>query len=229
MRISTSLILGISFLGANAAAGQNLLENGTFGSNLVGWSFSEPLPPETAIAWDAFGNPDGSLTISSGWETSPPAYAIAAESQCLTPDDLAYNPLSVGDDVFYLQLTGDVYSELDGSGDNCRLNIALYDQPDCSDSPAESPSGAAIYHAWEARSELAAITPTIAAFRVRLTLRKYPGVAESSCRYDNLALIGPPPPTLIIPTLQFVGLLALALTIASAALVALRLRKPSAR
>ena len=124
MRISTSLILGISLLGANAAAGQNLLENGTFDSDLLGWSFSQPLPPDTAITWDTFGNPDGSLRISSGWETPPNAYPIVAQSQCLTPDDLPFNPLSFGEDVFYIHLTGQVYSELEGSSDNCRLKIS---------------------------------------------------------------------------------------------------------
>lgn len=75
---------------------------------------------------------------------------------------------------------------------------------------------------WTHIDEELFVAPPTQALRVQLRLRRTSGQTLSQCRFDNIALFGPPQPTLEIPTTSEIGLGVLVGLLVLAGVVTLR-------
>lgn len=193
-----------------------LISNGTFDATIAGWEL--PTVADTTVSWQADGVPSGSLRIESALD-APAGTPIFVRSPCI--------PIQSGADYFR---SADVRAESTPPGAGaCNFDIFAYGDSECSEPHIGNTfSDAGPDGVW---------TPIVSgphplsppAVRIVLWMRRFPSDV-SACSFDNVSFLGPPPPSALeIPVLDRASLLALTLAIASAALVALRLRKPSAR
>lgn len=214
MRTTTTLITFFCFLLlGRAAQAQLLLTNGDFDQDLSGWEL--PSTPDTTATWQADGNPAGSLRIESSWAGPPPMTAINVidvRSACFAIVEGTY------------QLEGDVRTELGSGMDECHLDLALFDELDCSGGETSRVQILANEQGtWERLGGPIFLTPgKRVAFRVALSLWKYPFPVTTTCSFDNVVLRGPNPLPHEIPTLDSLALVALTLSLAIAAMAILR-------
>ena len=208
----TTPILATLFLCSLAAHAQSI-PNGTFDSDLSGWTL--PNPPDTTITWDAFGNPGGSMRIGSNW--SPPGSTSfgVRTTACLDLPAGAYT------------LSADVFAEAMVNGiSRCLLNVTHYSLPNCAESnPGGSPSELSPSGSWQHLAvDFDVFEPVTSSWRFTLVMERYPSEEPSLCYFDNVRLLGPPVQTVEVPTLNGTALFAYGSVLAAAALMALRRR-----
>lgn len=188
---------------------QNLLDNGGFQTDISGWTITGS--PEITVNWTAFGNPSGGLEMLAVGDTQG---AISAEAQtpCLT--------LEGGEHL----ITGDTYPQgLVGTG-FCGVNRLRYFNTTCSGGPASNDAFTNAEATWTTLTgPLTVHDPDGDSFKIVLTMTQ-PGAGSGSrgCTFDNIALFGPTPSSLEIPTADARGLTALALAAAVLGMAAIR-------
>lgn len=187
------------------------IPNGTFDDDLSGWDV--PPFPDTVIAWDFFGNPEGSMRIESSWNPPPTVVGIPVlTSDCF---DLPVGNYSLEVDYFGQSLSG--------GGALCALEYYRYVGAGCPWSPSGGSSTDGTSGSWRSLTVGFDVFDGVArSWRIGLSMVKAPGAETAVCHFDNLRLIGPPPSTLEIPTLGDVGLLLVAALLAGVGVVALR-------
>lgn len=208
MRTTIATLLLVLFCPAVAAAGVvELIGNGTFDGDISGWTI--PTAPDTTIEWDPGGVPGGSLRIESSWVASP-GTPISVLSPCF-----AIQP------GFYAS-SAEVRSRIRPLGSGfCNFDYLIYGNSSCSEAPISNTfDHGELDEVWESvggyQIQLAASGGV--AFRITMQMIKYPFDEVSTCWYDNVSLLGPPPPpsALEIPTAHPIGLVALGLLLAAA-------------
>lgn len=179
------------------AGATNLISNGSFDSDLTGWS-SAPVPNST-FAWDAFGNPQGSLRITSSAEY------VWAETfgPCLV--------LAPGIELY--EIAGGAYAV--GPGAQCRVEFAQYLSTDCSGPRASGGLHVSPSQEWESQTYTMAAAWGYASMRPALINVRTAG-PETACHFDNIRVYPFGAPALVIPTADARGLALLAAAIALA-------------
>ncbi len=202
MRISIAILVA-STVAASSVHAQPL-PNPTFDTDTAGWTL--PTEANTNSAWDAFGNPDGSLRITSSYDPSPDLfYFVEATGACITPQIPG---------VYSIE--GDVYQASPGA--ECRLEMAFYAEPGCTGERGSGLSPNQPVGVWHHQIH----ATSFPSFRVAMIQAREPAHGENTCYFDNLTLTGPNPSPLEIPTANDVGIATLTLLLAAAALLRFR-------
>lgn len=204
----TTIVRGLALLAlvtsGPLAASHNLLANPSFEHDLDGWTIATP--PNTTVTWDSFGDPAGSLRITT------------SEPQDVT---LAYQCVN-GPEGFYT-VTGRTYTPSTNPALLlCDVTIRGWSEPDCTGSEfflLNDLSPTDQWVDWEATQVLGEFG--IQSLGIGVRGYRLGGPGETTCYFDNLELRGPASP-LAIPSLGGIGAVALAALLGVAALVALR-------
>lgn len=204
-RIPLTLAASVLLLSTLPADAQNLLSNGQFDGGVDGWASDDPLPPDSAFSWDpSEGVPPGSALLESSFDGNAD---IVVSSACL--------PFQGEADY---RIVADLLSD---EGDCVLLLEAHVDSSDCSGQINPQIYFQAPDLGWSRIDQTVFVGAETQAMRVQLLLRRTPG-SLAQCRYDNVALFGPPQPTLEIPALGPRGLGALAVLLLVVGLTMLR-------
>lgn len=196
-----SLILTLLVLVAcPRAAARQLVPNGTFDHDLSGWPFEDYA--DTTITWDAFGNPGGSLRVTTS-STDPGLKFITGP--CISEPEGHY------------VVTADVYRPSPGSPlFLCRVALRGWTGPGCTGQDGITltppPPPLDTWFQTSMDQDIAADGP-IRSFAVVLDTGRNNAPGESTCYFDNVRLTGPPVSTLEIPTLSAPALAMLALLV----------------
>jgi hypothetical protein len=166
--------------------------------------------PGTEIEWDPFGNPGGSLRITT--TEGDRGTKLVRSARISGPEGL------------YL-LEGQTYHSSAEPFVTCRIYFSAWETDDCS-GPAPVPiSTPQTFDVWSDHTGEANLdeswTPPIRSIAVALTANRATPGGGSTCYFDNIVLRGPTP-TFAIPTTSPVGLVLLAAAIALAGGIALR-------
>lgn len=205
----------VALLAPAAASAQLLLPNGRFDHDIAGWV--DPGHPDTEVAWDPFGNPGGSLRVTS---TGSDPVTKVIRSQCIS-----------GPEGYYT-FEADTYRPAPPPGGayvNCLAQIRQWENPDCTGAFAtQAIDGPNPAGAWLHRAGDALLEDDTGGFQVRsiaVVLLAYRGdpTGEATCHIDNVVLRGPSP-TLEIPTASATGLALLAVLVGLAGAFHLRHR-----
>ncbi len=209
-RLAPVLATAALFLSSGSAAGQVLVSD-SFDTHIAGF---EAPPNPAGISWSASGVPGGSLQLTTPSGTQPYAWA---RSQCFERDPTAY--YSVEADTF------------SATGGFCFPAFVAYDGPGCTGNVVSlSTPGASFPNPdpnWIRRASTE-IPPHWPGISIELGLATN---GAGTCLFDNVVLrasAGPTPNHLEIPTLDWVGLLALTAILAAAAATKLRVRRGGA-
>jgi hypothetical protein len=197
MRYTTTLFL-LTLLAAGAAvAWHPAVPNGTFDDDINGWEI--PNRPDVVVAWDAFGNPGGSLRLTT--TSSDPNDRIEVRSACIT-----------GPEGLYISEADTYHPAADLI---CQIEIRGWSGPECDgiftsavfpDLPTPGTWSTTTYG-----NILGQGSPSNS---LQVSLTVYPlGPGPKSCYFDNVTLVGPTP-TLDIPTVGPAGAGALSLALA---------------
>jgi len=207
-------LLLIVFL-AGPAAGQNLIPNATFDTDVNGW-IAYPGGFAGAVEWSAVqGQPPGALRLVGEDDATIPVLCF---------------PVVDGFSLF----RADVYMDTSGEFILCSLNYAMYDSFDCSDSPAfwvDDGSGTAFPlvtapHEWQTlelpfKGDLRDVN----IHSIRPIMGKLGDIdSDDACVMDNVYWEIIPRVPAPIPAVNPAGLVLLAALTAGAAFVVLRRR-----
>lgn len=198
-------LVAVLLLCATAANGQELVPNGTFDSDVAGWTIEIG---GGSFVWDGTnGLPPGSLSASGG--------ATVATTDCF--------PRTSGN----LRLNADVFRQGPGDPFTCALAVYWYFSDDCSGMPIEpaGPGGvdipsAELFNAWEPLADTVPQIPDFGSFRPILLTTASPNPGDA-CLYDNVSAVALPS-TIDVPAISKTGAILLGLLVAGAALLFLR-------
>jgi hypothetical protein len=120
-------------------------------------------------------------------------------------------------------LQGDVFLDGVAPFGFCGIYRRRYLTPDCTGSPAVTDAISTSNGEWTTLETLFTVEDPVGdSFDVILHTSILGGSDERRCVFDNISLVGPTPPTLEIPTVSVLGLVALLVALAGAGVVALR-------
>lgn len=210
LSVAIFVLVGSLLAPTSSLAQPNLLANGTFDTDLDGWTL--PVEPGTTVVWDAFGDPGGSLRVT----VTEPNTSTGIYSACISGPVGRYT------------VRGSSYHP---SGDPalmiCHASIRGWTLPDCQGSMATilppGPPALDEWVPWEYVQFIGEMSGVgIESIVVDLTVQRFGGAGETTCYFDNIELIGPVQSPLEIPTLDWIGAALLIGLLAAGAIVVLR-------
>lgn len=207
MRTST-LFLAVLMIAPGPMAGQNLVANGSFDSDLSEWNLN---PVNATVAWTANGLPSGAI-IMDGSAAVTPGGVVAETSACFQ--------LEGGQHL----LRADVFPEGVTQSGLCAVYYLRYvNSTDCTGSAASSSAQVDTDGAWTTlETPFFVNNPETNSFRIVLHFAALGGSGTRRCTIDNVSLTGPPAQTLEIPTAGLPGLVALGGGLLAAGLIVMR-------
>lgn len=206
-----ALLIASTLLATTGATAQpNLLQNGTFSADLDGWTL--PNEPGVDVVWHPFGNPSGSMRVA----IDQPNTTAGVYSLCISGPPGRYT------------VRGSSYR---AAGEPalmiCRATIRGWTLPNCQGSMVTlgqpGPPALDQWVDWEYVQFLGELSSAgIESIVVDLSAERLRSTGETTCYFDNIALTGPIPSSLEIPTLSELAITLLATLLAASAIGVLR-------
>lgn len=196
------LVAALSLATTAPLTAANLVENGNFDTDAEGWLL--PTVPSTELVWDSFGNPAGSLRISSSQNE---LHFVEALGPCIIlPDpDATYEIIGTAYAV-------ETYAQ-------CRIEFAMYETSDCTGSRASAPGHDSPGGVWEPQRYFTGQWGLGSLQATLINARN--AIPPTTCYFDNIVMrrLGGP---LEVPTLGRLALFFLVAVLAGVGIVTLR-------